>query len=101
MVTGLGYVCPLPDYIEFCLRLTTALVALIVAWSFFVRVNHRKYALYTGRPSAPSTGSTVSEIRALMSLYFGSTLVLVISSPEMAREFMKTHDLLFASMLEY
>lgn len=33
----------------------------------------------------------------LMSLKFGSKPVLVASSPEMAKEFLKTHDIVFAS----
>eukprot|EP00253_Pinus_taeda_P007932 PITA_07932 len=110
MVTGLGYACPLVDYVEFCLRLTTALVALVVAWSFFVRVRNRNLPpgplplpiienmLYIlgGLPHQALAALSL-KFGPLMSLYFGSTLVLVISSPKMVREFMKTHDLLFAS----
>lgn len=102
--------CPLPDYVEFCLRFTTALVAVVVAWSFFVRVRNRK--LPPGPFPLPILGNMLYILGGLphqalaalslksgplMSLYFGSKLVLVISSPEMAREFMKTRDLLFAS----
>lgn len=110
MGNGLGYASPIPNYFEFCPKLAAALVALVVGWSFFVRVRNRK--LPPGPFPLPILGNMLYipgglphqalaalslKFGPLMSLYFGSKLVLVISSPEMAREFMKTGDLLFAS----
>jgi len=95
--------------LEFYVKLAAALLALAVTWSFFVRVRNRK--LPPGPFSLPIIGNlhTLGELPhktlaalslkfgPLMSLRLGSSLTLVVSSPEIAKEFFKTHDLVLTS----
>jgi cytochrome P450 len=92
---------------------TEALVALIVAWSFiiFIYCNKRRRRLPPGPFPLPVIGNlhllgklphqalTALSLKygPLMSLRLGSsTLALVVSSGDIAEEFLKTHDRLFA-----
>lgn len=109
MVNELGSEKPFLVCLEFYMKLAIALVALVVAWSFFVKGRNRK--LPPGPFSLPIIGNlhllgqlphralTALSLKfgPLMSLRLGSALTLVVSSPDMAKEFLKTHDLLFAS----
>jgi len=94
---------------EFYVKFATALVVLVAAWSVFSR--GRKGRLPPGPFPLPIIGNLhmlgklphralaalSMKHGPLMSLRLGSTLTLVVSSPEMAREFLKTHDQLFAN----
>jgi cytochrome P450 len=91
------------------MKLVVSLVALLVAWSFFVK--GRKRRLPPGPFPLPIIGNLHQlgklphqalaalslKFGPLMSLNLGSALTLVVSSPDMAKEFFKTHDLVFAS----
>eukprot|EP00253_Pinus_taeda_P016590 PITA_16590 len=109
MVNELGSEKPFLVCLEFYMKLAIALVALVVAWSFFVKGRNRK--LPPGPFPLPIIGNLhllgqlphqalaalSLKFGPLMSLRLGSALTLVVSSPDMAKEFLKTHDLLFAS----
>eukprot|EP00253_Pinus_taeda_P025080 PITA_25080 len=98
---------------EFCITLVTALlfVVLVAAWSNLSR--KRKGRLPPGPFSLPIIGNLhmlgkiphrslaalSMKYGPLLSLRLGSTLALVVSSPEIASEFLKTHDQLFASRI--
>ena len=86
------------------------LVVFIAAWSFFSS-RERKGRLPPGPFPLPIIGNLhllgdlphralaalSTKHGPLMSLRFGSALTLVVSSPEIAKEFLKTHDRLFAN----
>jgi len=95
---------------ELYIKLAAAfLVVVLAAWSFIFR--GRKGSIPPGPFPLPIIGNlhmlgklphrTLASLSVkygpLMSLRLGSTLTLVVSSSEMAREFLKTHDQLFAS----
>eukprot|EP00253_Pinus_taeda_P021100 PITA_21100 len=102
---------PVSESMMFYVGLPTAVifVVLTAAWSFYSRGS--KERLPPGPFSWPIIGNLhmLGELphRALealsmkygplMSVRFGSALSLVVSSPEMAKEFLKTHDLRFAN----
>nr|ACN40196.1 unknown [Picea sitchensis] len=97
--------------LEFYLQLasTAILLFLMAAWAFFFR--GRKLKLPPGPFRFPIIGNLHLMGRLqhkalaalsvkygpLFSLRLGSALTLVVSSPDMAKEFLKTHDLVFAS----
>eukprot|EP00253_Pinus_taeda_P019101 PITA_19101 len=112
MKTELGFwQRPVSESVMFYVGLPTALifVVLTTAWSFYSRGS--KDRLPPGPFSWPIIGNLhmLGELphRALealsmkygplMSIRFGSALALVVSSPEMAKEFLKTQDLRFAN----
>lgn len=94
------------EFVEFCITLVTALlfVVLVAAWSNLSR--KRKGRLPPGPFSLPIIGNlhmlgkiphrSLAELSMkygpLLSLRLGSTPALVVSSPEIASEFLKTHD---------
>ena len=101
--------------LEFDMKLATSttafllLLALVAALAFFFR--GRKLRLPPGPFPFPIIGNlhmlagepphrVLAELSLkygpLMSLRLGSALTLVVSSPEMAKEFLKTHDIVFA-----
>jgi len=102
---------PVSESVEFNVTLTTALifVVLVAVWGFFSR--RSKAGLPPGPFPLPIIGNLhmLGELphRAmaalsmkygpLMSLRLGPALAIVVSSPEIAREFLKTHDQLFAN----
>lgn len=92
------------------MKLATAVIALaVVAWSFLVQGRNRR--LPPGPFPLPIIGNLhllgqlphkalaalSLKFGPLMSLRLGSSLTLVVSSPDMAKEFLKTHDVIFAS----
>eukprot|EP01018_Ginkgo_biloba_P006559 Gb_31930 [translate_table: standard] len=55
-------------------------------------------AFIIGKPSSSSTPrELVKKYRDIMCLRLGSVLTVVVSSPEMAKEFLKSRDMIFAS----
>uniref|UniRef100_A0A0G7ZP13 Cytochrome P450 CYP736B6 n=1 Tax=Picea glauca TaxID=3330 RepID=A0A0G7ZP13_PICGL len=99
------------EFVEFYIKLVTAIlfVVLVAAWSIFSR--ERKGRLPPGPFPLPIIGNLhmlgklphralaalSMKYGPLMSIRLGSTLTLVVSSPEMATEFLKTRDQIFAS----
>eukprot|EP00253_Pinus_taeda_P034812 PITA_34812 len=111
MTTELGFLQrSVSESGEVYAKFATALlfVVLVAVWSFFS--SGRKGRLPPGPFPLPIIGNLhmlgklphralaalSKKYGPLMSLRFGSALILVVSSPEMAREFLKTHDELFA-----
>eukprot|EP00253_Pinus_taeda_P003027 PITA_03027 len=102
---------PATESVEFYVKFAAAFlsVVLVAAWSFFSMGRKRK--LPPGPLSLPIIGNLhllgklphqalaalSVKYGPLMSLRLGSTLTFVASSPEVAREFLKTHDQLFAN----
>lgn len=89
-----------------------ALVALVAAWGFFIFIYRNKRRLPSGPVQLPIIGNLhllgklPHQALSALSLKYGpfmslrlgsSTLMLVISSGDMAEEFLKTHDQRFAS----
>jgi len=111
MVNKLGSDWAVQRWTEFYIKLasTALLLALVAAWAFFFR--RRKLRLPPGPFPFPIIGNLhmMGELPhkalaalslkygPLLSLRLGSALTLVVSSPDMAKEFLKTHDLLFAN----
>jgi len=109
MANELGSERSLLECLEFSMRLAIALVALVGAFSFFVQGRNKR--LPPGPFPLPIIGNLhllgqlphqalaalSLKFGPLMSLRLGSALTLVVSSPDMAKEFLKIHDLLFAS----
>jgi len=112
MAIDLGYERPLLEYpigIEFYMKLVATLLVLAGAWIFSVRWGNRR--LPPGPFPLPIIGNlhvlgklphqalTALSLKygPLVSLHLGSSLTLVVSSPDMAKEIFKTRDLVFAS----
>lgn len=105
----MGFEKPLLECLGFSLKLIAALLTLVGTWSLFVRVRNRN--LPPGPFQFPVIGNlhmlgklphqalAVLSLKfgPLMSLRLGSTLTLVVSSPDMAKEVLKTHDKIIAS----
>eukprot|EP01018_Ginkgo_biloba_P035806 Gb_33785 [translate_table: standard] len=87
------------------------LVVVFVAWKLFKNGHDQKLKLPPGPPRLPIIGNLhmlgkfphrkllelSKKYGPIMFLRLGSVPTVVVSSPEMAEEFLKTHDLIFAS----
>ena len=111
MAIELGSETPVLECLEFYMKLAAALLALAGIWSFFVRGRNGK--LPPGPFSFPIIGNlhmlgefphralTALSLKfgPLMSLRLSSSLTLVVSSPRIANEFLKTRDLLYTNTI--
>lgn len=110
MVIELLSACPVHECPYFYFNLATViLLGVVTGWGFLFR--GRKQKLPPGPFQWPIVGNlhmmgelphqaiTALSMKygPLMSLRLGSYLTLVVSSPDVAEEFLKTHDLAFAS----
>ena len=91
------------------MKLAIAVIALVGAWSFFVKGRNKR--LPPGPFPLPIIGNLhllgqlphqalaalSLKFGPLMSFRLGSVPTLVVCSPDIAKEFLKTHDLVFAS----
>jgi len=110
MANELGSEWPVYECLYFYSKLATVLLlAMVAAWGFLLR--GRKWKLPPGPFQLPIIGNLhmMGELPhqalaalsmkygPLMSLRLGSYLTLVVSSADVAKEFLKTHDLTFSS----